>query len=93
MGEAIREQLYKLDEQRLPALILDDLTRMGKTDTAARQTVSQLARSLPYQKAAMVGAGGPLMKYGTALLLQAIGMGRKIKYFEDRGQAIAWLKR
>lgn len=72
-------------------LILDDITQMGITDLPARQEVSNLAKTLPFQKTAMVGNGSIAMRYGTNLMLGAIGMGRKIRYFESRDKAIAWL--
>jgi hypothetical protein len=91
MGAETDRLLKVLAEQHKPGLILDDLTQMGLTDTAARQAVSKLARTLPFRKVAMLSKGGPLMRYGTKLLLQAIGMGAKIKYFEDHDAALRWL--
>ena len=92
MGAATEKLLTKLAAQNKIGLILDDITALGATDTAARQTVSQLARTLPFAKTAMVGDGGKLIRVGTEFLLQAIGMGSKIKYFENRDDAIKWLK-
>lgn len=91
MGKQAEALLAELADKQLPGLILDDITQMGRTDTPARQTVSHLARSLPFARTAMIGDGGVTMKYGTQLLLQAIGMGSKIKYFEDREAALRWL--
>ena len=91
MGTEVSRLLEELAKQQKPGLILDDLTEMGNTDTAARQAVNQLARSLKYKKVAMVASGSPLMRYGTKLLLEAIGMGKKIQYFEDRDKAYRWL--
>jgi hypothetical protein len=92
MGKEVQEALETMSTAGQPGLILDDLIQIGLTDTPARQAVSQLARSLKYKKIAMVAQPSILMRYGTKLLLQAIGMGRKIKYFESREAALRWLK-
>lgn len=92
MGNETRACLEKLAAEQKPGLILDDLTQLGQTDIPARQAVSDLAKTLPFKKVAMVGQPNLLMRYGTKLLLQAIGMGNKIKYFENRDEAIRWLK-
>ena len=91
MGDQAKLLLKQLTERNKPALILDDITQMKRTDTPARQTVSELARSLPYKKVAMVGQDNPLMRVGTQLLIQAIGMGSKIKFFVNRDKAMKWL--
>ena len=93
MGVELQALLDKLRAQNKPLLVLDNLMEMGHTDTPARQTVSELARNLQYDKVAMLGPNKPLMVHGTQLLLQAIGMGRKIKYFVDLDAANAWLKK
>jgi len=92
MGKLAEDLLKELAQKKQPALILDDITQMGKTDTPARQAVQKLSGLLPFQKTAMLGDGGPVMRYGTQILLSAIGMGDRIKYFEDRDEAIRWLK-
>gem|GEM_PF-1434520 len=93
MGVELQALLDELQAQNKPLLVLDNLMQMTDTDTAARRTVSELARSLHYDKVAMLGPDKPLMLYGTQLLLQAIGMGKKIKYFVDAEAANAWLKK
>lgn len=93
MGDAARTYLQDLSSRGQPCLVLDDITQLGRTDIQARQAVSQLARTLPYKKAAILGTANVLMRYGTMLLLQAIGMGNKIKYFDTRDAAVAWLKK
>ena len=92
MGKQAQLLLEDLTKQHKRRLILDDLSQMGRTDTPARQMVSKLARSLDYDKTAMVGPNNTLMKQGTRLLLTAIGLGRKIRYFVDRETAIRWLQ-
>ncbi len=92
MGDIIIVLLDDLKKQQKRLLVLDDVTQMGNTDTAVRQAVSQLARTMGYEKVAMLGPNNPLMKHGTRLLLMAIGMGKKIKYFVEREAAIKWLQ-
>lgn len=92
MGKEVEGVLETLAAHGQPGLVLDDLTQIGLTDTPARQAVKQLAQSLNFKKVAMVAQPSVLMRYGTKLLLQAIGMGGKIKYFESREAALRWLK-
>lgn len=80
-----------LDSGEAKPLVLDDITQMGQTDLLARQEVSNLAKTLPFEKTAMVGNGSIAMRYGTNLMLGAIGMGSKMRYFESRDKAVAWL--
>ncbi|HEU5187702.1 MAG TPA: STAS/SEC14 domain-containing protein [Candidatus Saccharimonadales bacterium] len=80
-----------LESREAKPLILDDITRMAKTDTPARQEVSNLAKTLRFKKTALVGNGSIAMRVGTNLMLSAIGMGAKLRYFESRDKAIAWL--
>lgn len=88
------EALHLVHEQRAagkPALLLDNLTRMGKVPPEARKRVVELARDDGYDKLAMVGSNAAL-KLAANLLLQAIGKSRNIKYFDDYDKAVKWLK-
>lgn len=91
MGRQVEACLAKLAEQNKPGLVIDDITKLGATNIPARQTVAMYARTLPYKKLAMLGDGNTAMRVGTNLLLKAIGMGSKVKYFEDRAEATKWL--
>lgn len=79
-----------LESRKVRPLILDDITQMGKTNTPARKEVSNLAKTLPFNRTALVGNGSIVMRVGTNLLLSAIGL-KKVRYFESRDQAIEWL--
>lgn len=85
------ELIKELEKQGRPILILDDLTEMGHTDTAARKAVADAAKVLKYDKIAMFSNAGMFMRYGTNLMIQAIGKGEQIKYFESREEAMDWL--
>jgi hypothetical protein len=91
MGAETKRLLEDLGKQGRPQLILDDITKLGLTNIAARKAVSELAHSLPYKKVAMLGDGSVLMRIGTTLLLHGVGMGGKVHYFEDRDKAVKWL--
>src|SRR5260221_1662570 len=93
MGKESEVLLQELASKNLPGLVLDNITEMGETDTAARQAVSKLARTLPYKKVAMYGSNAVAIRVGSSLLLQAIGMGSKIKYFGVKSKAVDWLKK
>jgi len=93
--DAIGNEAERLVRQRRkegkPALVLDDVLLIGSVPAEARQRVVELAKSVNYQKFAMVGKGTTI-KMAANLLLQAIGKARKVKYFDDYSQAVEWLK-
>lgn len=74
-----------------PALVLDNLLEMGNVDADARKLVVELGKRLDYDRLALVGKGGPIMRFGTNLMLRATGRAYKLKYFENRDDAIKWL--
>jgi len=71
-------------------LILDNLTMIGAVPPDARKRVVELAKSLPYDKLAMLGKGTAI-RLGANLMLQATGRGRYVKYFDDYDKATRWL--
>jgi len=91
MGREISTMLTNLRAHGRPALVLDDVTRIGAVDDAGRRLVVDLGKRLDYDRLAMVGMSG-LLKLGANLMLRAIGRADKIRYFDDREKAIAWLK-
>ncbi len=93
MGNQARVLLTKLEKDEKPGLILDNITKLGGSDTAARQAVKDLAQDLPFEKTAMLGTKNLLLSVGTKILLQAIGQSSKIKYFDSLNAAVTWLKK
>jgi hypothetical protein len=91
IGEEIKQHLQTAAEQHKPCVVLNDLTQLGMIDSSARRAVIQLAHTLPYKKAVMLSDGSPMVRYPMKYLLQAIGMRKKIKYFENRDEAVKWL--
>jgi hypothetical protein len=85
------QMLEKLGKEGKPQLILDDITKIGTTDIAARKAVASYAKTLPFKKTAMLGDGSVVMRVATNLLLRAVGQGVRVRYFEDRKRATAWL--
>jgi hypothetical protein len=92
MGRMVDAFLTEQKKVGKPALVLDNLTEMGKVDAEARKLVVALASRLDYDRAAMLGRGGGMMRLGTNLMLRATGRGYKLRFFTDRGEAVAWLK-
>lgn len=91
MAIQAKRMLEELGKAGKPQLLLDDITKVGTTDIAARKAVAEYAKTLPYKKVAMLGDGTTVMRVATNLLLRAVGQGRRVKYFEDRQKAIEWL--
>lgn len=91
MGTQIAKLIDSRRKQNSPVLILDDLSQMGQTDTAARKQVAELARRLNFDRAAMLGNGSPMMRYGTTFMIRAFGQVDKVRYFDDRAKALEWL--
>jgi UDP-N-acetylmuramyl pentapeptide synthase len=92
MGKKIKTLLNELEKQNKPQLILDNIIEIGKVSVEARNRVIDLAKNLAYDRLAMLGTGG-LLRVGANLLLRATGRTKKVKYFDDHAQAVAWLKR
>jgi len=91
MGEKVVYYIEQLRGSHQPVLILDNLKEMGQTTSEARREVARLARSLRFDRAAMVGDGSAAMRYGTNLMLRAIGR-RNIRYFASLDAAQLWLR-
>lgn len=92
MGERIAACIVRLQKQKLPVLILDDLREMGPTTSEARRMVDHLSRTLQFDRAVMVGDGSGIMKHGTNLMLRAIGK-KNLRYFNSLKEAKDWLYR
>ncbi len=90
MGEKINLYIHQLCEQHKPVLIMDNLTQMGKTTSEARSEVAKLAKAFYFDRGVMVGDGSPLMRYGTNLMLKAIGRSN-LRYFGGIESARKWL--
>ncbi len=90
MGREISVLLTKLRAQQKPCLVLDDLLEIGDVDQGGRHKVVELGKRLDFDKAAMVGKGA-LLRMGANLMLHATGRGDRVKFFENRGDALAWL--
>jgi hypothetical protein len=91
MADEAEELLAQRKDQGKPTLVLDNLLRIGNVPPEARKKVVERAKTLEYDKLAFVGKGR-VLRFGSNLILQAIGKGDKLKYFDDYDAAIAWLK-
>lgn len=90
MGEAISELARIQRENGKPVLVLDDLRSMGSVPPEGRRLVVELAKTLDYDRVAMLG-NNAVLRLGVNLMFQASGRADKIKYFDSPEKAIAWL--
>jgi hypothetical protein len=91
MGREVDNLITEQKASGKPALILDNLLQLGPVEADGRKLVVELAKQLDYDRAAMLGKGG-IMRLGTNLMLRAVGKSYKLRYFDDRAKAVAWLK-
>ncbi|MDB5179329.1 MAG: hypothetical protein JWN01_1272 [Patescibacteria group bacterium] len=90
MGEKASIYSAQLRSQGRPVLVLDNLIKMGGTTSGARKEVARIARTLDFDRAVMVGDSSALMRYGTNLMLRAIGRGNT-RYMSNLAVARHWL--
>ncbi len=90
MGEKLGYYIRQLRETGKPVLVLDNLVAMGETTSEARRTVARLARTMDFDRCAMLGNGSAPMRYGTNLMLRAIGRAN-VRYFGNLESAVKWL--
>src|SRR5690349_1169852 len=89
MGEKLEFYTRQLRDDGRPVLVLDNLLKMGETTSEARHEVARIARHLDLDRGAMVGGGSPIMRYGTNMMLQAIGR-KNLRYFTSLDVARQW---
>ena len=90
MGEKLVYYAADLRDRDRPVLVLDNLLPMGATTSEARREVARVAKALDFDRGAMVGGGNLAFRYGTNLMLRAIGR-RNLRYFAHRESAQKWL--
>ena len=90
MGEKIGYFIEQQRHLRRPVLVLDNLQKMGHTTSQARGEVARLAKTLTFDRAAMVGDGSAAMRYGTNLMMRAVGRSN-VRYFSSLDSARIWL--
>jgi hypothetical protein len=91
MGEKIQDQLAQLKSERKPLLLLDDIIKIGQVTPNGRNMVVSLAKTLPYDRLAMLGNNG-FIRLGANLIIRASGKARKLRYFTNRNEAVKWLQ-
>lgn len=91
MGDEAERLCIKQHENNKKALVLDNLLQIGEVPQEARQLVVRLAKTMEYDKLAMVG-NGTILRLGANLMLQATRRADKVKYFDDYDKATDWLK-
>jgi UDP-N-acetylmuramyl pentapeptide synthase len=90
MGKDIQALIQQLRHDSRPVLLLDNLKQLGSTDSTARHEVARLARSLEFDRGAMVGSSNAFMRHSTNLMLHAIGRSN-LRYFSSFDAAFIWL--
>lgn len=90
MGRAAEKLVLQQRKAKKPVLILDVLLHMGVVPPEGRKAVVQYGKTLDYDRLAMLGSGS-VLRLGSNLLLQAVGKGSKVKYFDDLQKATDWL--
>jgi hypothetical protein len=90
MGEKVTYYIEQLRTVGKPVLILDNLIKMGRTDNDVRKEVGRFGKTLDFDRAAMVGDGSLFMRYGTNLMLRAVGR-PNARYFGNLESARKWL--
>ena len=85
-GRALEES----QEQNKRALVLVDISEIGKIDSAARRAGFDGARNLKYDKLAVFGQPSPFLRNLAGLVIKAVGL-NKIKLFKTQEEAREWL--
>ncbi len=91
MAEEAARLVAQLKENGRKGLIIDNLTTMGIVPPEVRKKVVEHMKMIDYDKLALYGRGG-LLKIAANLLMQAIGRGSSVRFFDDYEQATDWLK-
>ncbi len=82
--------IQALQKQEKPALVLIDITQLTGTSAASRKAGLDGIKSVNYDKAAMYGPTWTQVLVNTLALVG--GKSKTVKAFENRSQAIRWLK-
>lgn len=91
MGNEIKRLIGILQAQNQPVRILDDVLQIKTVTREGRNLVVELGKTLPYDRLVILGRPG-IMRFGTNLMLRAMNKSDKMRFFDQRSQAEAWLK-
>lgn len=93
--ERVTQQLEPLisafHQQNKPALVLIDITKVGKQDSGARKAGQEGLKRLKYDKFAICG-GDFFVRNIAGILVKGIGKTDTVKFFKTQDEAIGWLK-
>lgn len=92
-GETIRqiqELSEKLRKENKPVLILDDISQMDIPSEALRRVGSNVEKMADFDKFALFASSAQMRAIVNFMILA--GKETKLRVFENREQAIAWLK-
>ncbi len=91
MADGVERLVKEQHDNGKPALVLDSLVHVGKVPSEARKIVVERGKAVDYDRLVFLGSGTAL-RLAANLLLQAIGKGQQVRYFDDYDNAIRWLK-
>lgn len=74
-----------------PSLFLDNLFDVGKVGPSGMRTVIHLGKTLKYDKLAMVSNKRAIIATSN-VVLRAIGKLGEVRFFDNREDAVKWLK-
>jgi hypothetical protein len=89
MGEMTKNFINVLRSKSLPVYVIDNVKRLGETDSRVRQVVNNYAKTLQFDQLALVGDGSATMLFSTNLMLRAIGKSN-VRYFSSLDTAMIW---
>jgi hypothetical protein len=86
------ERLARIQRQNgSRVMVLDNLMQIGNVPPSGRRIVVKFGKKTDYDRLAFLG-NGALLRLGANLLIQAVGKGSSLHYFEDEQKARHWLK-
>lgn len=90
MGETASKLATRQRKRGKPVLVIDNLLQIGVVSPEGRQMVVHYGKIIDYDRLAMLG-NNAMLRVGANLLLQAIGKGKQLHYFESEAAAVNWL--
>jgi hypothetical protein len=90
VGLEIRRLIKRINQKGKNALILSDVSGMGKVNLGARKAGVQLFRELNYERLAIIGVTF-LTQSLVSAVVNASGRGYKIRIFDKEAEAKQWL--
>jgi len=88
--QKITDLARELRAEGKPVLILSDVSQEGAMNVEARQVAAKIGKQLDYDKSATYGAR-LVLETTRKLMIEATKLETKVRNFETRAEAEAWL--